>query len=35
MDNMGTDAIYASETYVTLVYETKLHLMTGVVRIRS
>ena len=35
MDNMGTDAIHASEIYVTLVYETKLHVTTGVVRIRS
>ena len=35
MGNMGTDAIHASEIYVTLVYETKLHVTTGVVRIRS
>ena len=35
MENMGTDTIFPSEMYVTLVYETKLHLTTGVVRIRS
>ena len=35
MENMGTDTIFPSEMYVTLVYETELHLTTGVVRIRS
>ena len=35
MENMGTDAFPAQEMYVTLVYETKMHLTTGVVRIRS
>ena len=34
-EQMGTDAIFPTELYVTLVYETKLHVTTGVVRLRS